>query len=298
MEKHVINPALARFVNLLYARLLYDVTEYQKDNLTDSSYIFAPNHSSNLDGYIIWALLAKDYDIDVFMYKEFWDNFPTISKFLPLFNVYPITRDKIHPNEILTELKKLKDPNHSLVIFPQGRHVAPEIMSRLEEYHLKTIPYGAFYISTKSDKPLVPVFIEPLELGNNNTVIYGTPLYPQDFTTSKRVVRKDELKEFTSAWLEELNTLYQQAPSLIDRSVHEYHIKKTYSDASGLRYKALQDPNRVITYMDEIEELIELHQETGITDISKLGESTNISSSAVDTISDVNKVYRKCLVRH
>lgn len=171
MEKHRINPNLVKLANFLYPNLLYPTTEYYKDSLTESSYIFAPNHTNNLDGYMIWSLLAKDYDIDTFMYREFWDNFPWIAKVLPLFNVYPITRDHINHKEISTELSKLKDPNHSLVIFPQGRHVAPELMAKSPEYHLKTIPLGAFFIATKSAKPLVPIYMEPQKLGQENAWI-------------------------------------------------------------------------------------------------------------------------------
>ena len=109
MERHLVSPQLANFANILYTKILWPVEESQKELWTDNSYIFAPNHTNNLDGYMIWSLLAKDFDIDTFMYREFWDNFPFIAKFLPLLNVFPITRDKVVLKEILDELKKLQN---------------------------------------------------------------------------------------------------------------------------------------------------------------------------------------------
>ena len=53
METHKINPKLALFMHTLFIKTLYRVTEYQKALLEDKSYIFAPNHTNNLDGYII-----------------------------------------------------------------------------------------------------------------------------------------------------------------------------------------------------------------------------------------------------
>ena len=83
-------------------KLLFPIKEYNKESLTDSSYIFTPNHTNNLDGYIIWCLLSRYFDIDTFMYREFWENYPNIAKLLPIINVYPITRDRV----VLSEIKE------------------------------------------------------------------------------------------------------------------------------------------------------------------------------------------------
>lgn len=299
MEKHTINPKLAKMANLLYPNLLYPTIEYQKENLKEDSYIFTPNHTSNLDGYLIWSLLAKDYDIDTFMYKEFWDNFPLIAKVLPLFNVYPITRDKICPNEIKTELNKLKNSDHSLVIFPQGRHVDPELMVKYPDYHFKTIPLGSFYIAAKSGKSIVPIFMEPPILGKENAVIYGTPISPKEYALSQQGrIKKENLLLFARGWLNEVNSLYQSAENITGRIMHPYQIETTYTDASGLRFKKLNDPNKIMRYTEELDILQQLHNETGITNIEELCTLAGISEEATTQISQVHKVYQKCLVKH
>lgn len=299
MEKHTINPYLAHIAHYLYTNLLYPIKEYQKENLKENSYIFAPNHTNNLDGYIIWSLLAKDYDIDTFMYKEFWDYFPHIAKILPLFNVYPITRDELHPQEILTELKKLKDKNHSLVIFPQGRHVDPELMKDFFEFHLKTIPLGAFFISMQSQKKLVPIYMEPQKIMQNNTVIYGTPLDPKDFISkSNRRKKKENMIRFASAWLTEINRLYQLSENLTNRPQHPYKIKKNYTDASGLDYGKLIDPNIIKYNLTEIKQLIAIFDTTKITDINILGNLANLPEETIKIIETVKNIYEKRLIKH
>jgi len=64
MESHKINPILSNTLNVLIPKFLFPIKEYQKDNLTETSYIFTPNHTNNLDGYVIWCLLSKYYDIE------------------------------------------------------------------------------------------------------------------------------------------------------------------------------------------------------------------------------------------
>lgn len=299
MEQYQINPLLSHTANLLLSKMIFPTTEYQKNQLTQNSYVFAPNHTNNLDGYLIWSLLAKDYDIDTFMYKEFWDNFPRLASFLPHFHVYPITRDKVKINEIRNELKKLQDPNHSLVIFPQGRHVDPEVMLHLFDYHLKTIPLGAFYLSALSSKPLVPIYMEPEQAFHSNTVIYGTPLNPNDFEviSPNGRIKKKKLLEMAKAWLIEINKAYQIAPELAGRKMRPYPIHKSYFDASGLHHNTLQDPNVIANYLEEIQAIGDLNLQTRTNDLDELGKTLGISIADMEQIKQVKETYEKCLVR-
>ncbi len=295
MEKFQEN--LAKFAHFLYIRLLFNIEEYNKESLSDPSYIFAPNHSCNLDAYIIWSLLFKDYEMSSFMYKEFYEEFPKLAKLLPLFNVYPITRNSLVPNELKAELKKLRDLNHSLVIFPQGRHVAPELMARFPQYHLQTIPLGAFYLALKSGKKILPIFIEPPKIGRKNAIIYGNPLSPMDFDLKSKN-KKENMFLFLTAWLEEINRLYTSFSLVVGRNCNPYKIENIYTDASGFRFNGLEDPNVIVKYLDEIEVLIKLHLETGSNDLSLLGTLANISPDIIAKISYADDVYKRCLVKH
>lgn len=298
MENHRINAKLSSILNILMTRLLYPIKEYDKNNLTDSSYIFTPNHTNNLDGYIIWCLLSKYYDIDTFMYREFWENYPRISKLLPIFNVYPITRDRLVLSEIKDELKKLRDDNHSLVIFPQGRHVDPEIMLRLKDYHLNTIPGGAFYFSAESNKSFVPIYMEPQKPLEKSVVVYGKPINPNDYDIKKENGKVDlkKLYYLKRAWLDEINRCYLLASELENRKMKPYVIKEKYMDASGSNHK-ISDPNRIVNYIYEVEKIIELREQTGVENIEELCHMLNLNDNDTSIIVECANIYKEHLLR-
>ena len=232
------------------------------------------------------------------MYKEFWDNFPTIAKLLPYFNVYPITRDSVKIDEILNEIRKLRNPNHSLIIFPQGRHVDQEVMLNFKDYHLNTIPLGAFYIAVKASKKLVPIYMEPQKLGQNNVVVYGNPLDPQDFSLfSKGKMQNENIIMFANAWLDEIIRLYKKAKQLKGEKLHPYVIESSYTDATGLDYGLLDDPNTIMKFKEIIFTLIEISKKTGITDISELGKIANVNGDDIYAISNIYDMYKSRLVR-
>lgn len=291
MKKHSVKPILSNFANLVFAKAIYPTVEYQKDNLKSDSYIFAPNHTNNLDGYLIWSLLNKDFDCDTFMYKEFWDNYPLLAKFLPLFNVYPISRDKVVLSEIKQELKKLKDNKHSLIIFPQGRHVDPEVMLNLKEEHSKTIPLGAFYFSALSSKSIIPIYMEPQQKFKRNVMIYGQPIKSLKLTKNNQ-----NLKIMADEWLTEINRLYVLSQQLENRQLHAYKIHERYFDASGL-HNNLKDPNIIVKYLDEINKLKQLGQKTNSDDIYLLGKQLGIEKNILQEISDVKEIYDKYLIK-
>lgn len=298
MPNHKINPILSNAANILLPNFIFPTIEYQKENLTESSYIFTPNHTNNLDGYLILSLLSKDYDIDTFMYKEFWDNYPIIAKVLPLLNVYPITRDKINIQELKTELQKLKEENHSLIIFPQGRHVDPEVMLHLPEYHLNTLPLGAFYFDASSLKSIVPIYIEPQKAFSKNVVVYGKPINPTDYDVirSNGRVNKANLLHLAKEWLTEINNSYEIAQKLDGRKMRQYMLREKYFDASGL-HSNLNDPNIIVNYLDEVKKLNDLSLKTGITNIQELGNILEIKQEIITQIQEVEKTYQNNLVR-
>ena len=301
MESHKVNPALIHIVNIIYTKLLYQIKEYNKEALTDQSYIFTPNHLSDLDGYVIWSLLSKDYDLDLLMYREFWDNNPMLSKLLSLVNIYPITRDRLVVSEIKGEIEKLKNKDHSLIIFPQGRYVDPELMLKLRNYHLETIPEGAFYFSAVSNKKFVPIYIEPHEpneMFTKSVVTYGNPIDPNDYDVRKPngMINTKNLSYLKEAWLDEINRLYLLSQELEGRKMNPYKIKEKYRTAQGIN-ELIKDPNIIVNYIDEISKLEKLKEETGIEDINELCHLLNISKEAEENIVYCYNVYQKKLRR-
>ena len=292
-----IKPILSNIFDIIVTHALFPIKEYNKDNLKDKSYIFTPNHTNNLDGYIIWCLLSKYYDIDTFMYKEFWDNYPNISKLLNIVNVYPITRDKLVMHEIKDELEKLKNENHSLVIFPQGRHVDPEIMLNFPEYHINTIPYGAFYFSAVSEKSFVPIYIESQKLFGKSVVVYGNPINPLEYDIKNKngKIQVRNLKVLSKKWLEEVNKCYLFAEEVEGRKMRPYTLRENYFDENGNHN--LKDTNVIVNYLNEVKELIELSKKNNCDNIDELCNILKISDDIKEEIKSVKLIYDNYLDR-
>ena len=291
--KYRITPILAHSAHTLVGKLLFQATEYKKENVKEPAYIFAPNHTNNFDGYLIWSLLSKDFDLDTFMYKEFWLNYPNIAKLLPPFHVYPITRNKIVLEELKAELEKLKQKNHSLIIFPQGRHVDPELMINFQEYHQKTIPLGAFYFSSLSNKPVLPIFMEPQQFFHNNMVVYGKALFPEEFKVLDKngKINKKNMISFANAWVSEINAAYMFAKKNTNREIHPYKIEKAYTDASGENYRGFIDPNIIMKYKDVLS-----LTNVGFS-LDQLERVGLITSENKEEIVNIESIYQKNLVR-
>ena len=297
VDYHKINPLLSKFLYLFGTKVVYPTIEYNKEKLVDNSYIFAPNHSYRMDGPMMLSLLSHKYDVDTFMYKEFWINSPIRASLLSYFNVYPITRNKLVLSELKEELQKLKNEDHSLIIFPQGRYVDPEIMKQYPEYHIKTIPRGAFYLSALSQKSIIPVYLEPQKPFSKNTVVYGNPLDPREFDiiSERGSVKKNNLEPFVEAWLNEINKAYEQASEFTGRKMRPYRIRKIYRDASGSN-ELIKDPNNLANYFEQMKLLEECYKETGITNIYELAKITGVSSEQIEEINEVKETYEKSLL--
>ena len=305
METNKVNPVFIKVANALIPHFLIPTVEYGRENLSlGGSYIFAPNHTADLDVYLIWSLLSSCFDLDIFMKREFWNHFPYLSKFMSMLNIYPISRDKINLQEITDEVVRLRGLDRSLVIFPQGRHVDPEVMSKLSLYHLDTLPKGAFYIPAQVNKPLVPVFMEPPKLFNNGIVIYGKPISAADFDITEEEVSnkvistttKKKILEFAKYWLFAENELYEKSKKLAGRNMRPYSMESKYWTAKGVLL-CDEDPNMVKRCIPEIVRLTCLSNETGIVDLDLLLEKSGMSNMMADEIRRVSGVYRRYLIR-
>ena len=298
METHKVNPEFIKVVNTLIPNYVFPTVEYNKENLGDDSYIFAPNHTSNYDGYLIWSLLSYRYDLDVFMKKEFWDHFPFLKGVLKSLNVYPLSRRTINHNEIKNEIERIKDRNRSLIIFPHGRHVDPELMLNMPEYNFDTLPNGAFYISAKTNKPIVPIFIEPLKAFEENAVFYGKPISPEDFNiiNEKGHINKQNLDKFAKAWLDEINNLYVFAKNTLNREIRNYKIKKGYWTAEGKLLRN-EDPNLIMNYYPMLKELLILCYGIDVANLENLLLANGLSSEDVANIMLLKENYENHLQR-
>ncbi len=152
--------------------------------------IYFANHTSNLDGPLIWASLPKPLREKTRMAAahDYW----SVGKLRPwlaqsVFNAVLIERKKPTPecNPLDTMLQAMGD-DHSLIIFPEGgRQTSPEP---------QPFKAGLFHLAKKRpDIQLVPVLMENLNrilpkgeilpaplLGS---MIFGTPIHLEEGET-------------------------------------------------------------------------------------------------------------------
>lgn len=292
MEIHKVNKSLTKVANFIIPNYLFPTTEINRENIENGSYIFAPNHTSNFDGYLIWSLLANTFDIDTFMKKEFWDHFPLLSRCLSCFNVYPLSRDKVSHIELKDEIDRINEKDRSLIIFPQGRHVDPEVMVNMPQYNFNTLPMGAFYISAKSNKPLVPIFIEPIELFKKEVVLYGKPIKPSEFDVINAAgrINKENLDMFAKEWFNEIVRLYTLAKNFHDRELRSYKIEKKYWTSNG-KLLINEDPNLIMKYLPMLEEFFSLHRSNSFNNLAIYLILNGINTSDALRINQLNENY-------
>ncbi|MCL2384177.1 MAG: 1-acyl-sn-glycerol-3-phosphate acyltransferase, partial [Oscillospiraceae bacterium] len=108
---------LKKIANFVFAKSIYRVVEYNKPDLSDDTYILAPNHVSDADGPTIWGI---NENIRIMAKKECFER-KIVGKILTAAGVVSVDRDKKNGTEIRDAIRYLsKDENCLFMMFPQG----------------------------------------------------------------------------------------------------------------------------------------------------------------------------------
>lgn len=141
--------------------LFYHVIRIQKTKLPDSALIFAPNHASFLDIFLLPSLFPKHPFL--FMGKAEILSYPIIKTYFKSFNI-PVFRDnKIKAAKSFVQAKKALTNNWSIVIFPEGG-IPDWDRPRMMEFK-----DGAFLLAKGTNVPIVPITFE------NNFSLFSDP---------------------------------------------------------------------------------------------------------------------------
>lgn len=166
--------------------LKFDVLE----ELPDSA-IYISTHQSILD-YPILTLFVKRY---IMLAKINLGAVPLVAFFSDLVGVRFLGKKRLDEvSQIYKELESVLNEDKNLILFPEGtRHVGRE---------LEPFKRGAFKLSMKTDKPIVPVVIEGLtEILPRKSFCFKTikrtvvhvkmlePLYAKDFANDRELQR-------------------------------------------------------------------------------------------------------------
>ncbi len=140
-------------------------------DLDERGYILAPNHVSDFDALIL-GLVHKDIKI---MSKIAWVENAKLMEFLSIhYDLIGIDRDsKVNQARALVALiQYLRSPSQArhVLIFPQGT------ISDINRNSIERVQSGVFALSTKSDTPVLPVYVEQPNFRHPTRIVFGEPM--------------------------------------------------------------------------------------------------------------------------
>lgn len=153
------------------------------------AYVFAANHRSNFDIFVLYSVLPGKF---LWVAKKELFKIPVLGQALSRMGSIPLDRHNLQGaiRSLNAAASKVR-AGTSMIIFPEG--------TRVPEPELKPFKKGVFIMAQKAGQPLVPVsingtfFIQPRGSFRMRPgpvkVIIGAPIYPQNFR------RKEELMD-------------------------------------------------------------------------------------------------------
>ncbi|MDD2435667.1 MAG: lysophospholipid acyltransferase family protein [Bacilli bacterium] len=205
----------------IFHKTFIRIKEYNKEALKEKTYIMCPNHTSDLDGPVLWS---SNENMKIMAKKECFKN-KLMAKFLTSINVMSVDRDKHGSSEIKEAIRYLTDDeeNKVFMLFPQGT------ISDINKNALARIKNGAFFISAMSNTPMVPVFIEQPRLFRRSRIVYGEEYIP-DILNEKRKIDREKLEDAKAYWQQEIFRLQQQAVELENRPIRKIKLNKKHAN--------------------------------------------------------------------
>lgn len=207
-------------ISRIIINVLYRVKEYNKPDLSNKSYILCPNHVSDADGPVIWShndnirILAKKE-----CFKHKW-----MAMFLNFVDVVKIDRDRHNGVELMEAIDYFKDGKNKLfMLFPQGT------ISDINKNKLTRIKSGAFFISAKTNVPIIPIFLEQPRLFRKTRVVYGEPMYMEGAVVNGKVDKK-VLEKYRLQWQQEVFKLQDMATKFEDRPIRKLKLKPKHQN--------------------------------------------------------------------
>lgn len=214
-----MSKGIKKMGRFLFGRVLYRVVEYNKPDLSDKSYILAPNHVSDADGPVIWT---HNDSIRIMAKKECFRN-KLFGRFLTKLDIVPVDRDKKNGAEIREAIRYLSQKErHLFMMFPQGT------ISDINKNALSRIKRGAFYLSAATHTPILPVFIEQPRLFRKSRVVYGEAFTVEDIHDEKGQIDKEKLVPYRRLWQEKILELQAAAQAKENRPVRQLKLKEQH----------------------------------------------------------------------
>lgn len=193
----------------LIFKLLFKLEVIGMENLPETPFIIAPNHCSNMDGFVVGVSVP----LDTFrkLYFQGFQNYFTgwlSSLFAELAHVIPIDTGTFLSKALQISSYVLRS-NRALCIFPEG--------GRSIDGNLMEFRKGIGILAIEHNLPVVPALIEgtftALPRGARRPrftkirITFGSPLYPSEIDLSKKPERVDDYQFFADTVRERVNKL-------------------------------------------------------------------------------------------
>mgnify|MGYP002798405234 FL=1 len=147
--------------------ILFPTIIKNKKNLPSGKCVLVSNHRSNIDPLLLVNMIWREQHC--LAKKELFKNW-LLKAFLKGMKAIPVDRKNVEISTVKTCLKVLKN-NKILTIFPEGTR-------NKTNNPLGEIKSGACVFATKSNAPIVPIWIKKKpKLFCFNTIIVGKPFY-------------------------------------------------------------------------------------------------------------------------
>ena len=176
-----------RFYRIVYAvlwpvfHLLYPLRVVGKENIPEGAAVICPNHTHALDPFFVVYAFRRKHIMRAMAKAELM-RVPVLGWILAKAGVFGVERGSADIGAVKTALRCLKE-GRKLLVFPEGTRV-----SEGESVEAKT---GAVMFATRSQVPLVPIYVEAKKrLFRRNLVVIGQPYEPQ---TEGRKATSEEL---------------------------------------------------------------------------------------------------------
>lgn len=177
------NSWLFKFVNVMWGSffaLFYRHKVYGLENFIPGGAIIAANHTSFLDPPLVSTSCPEE--IHFLARKTLFRN-PIFGYFIRKLNSHPVSGSGADAATFRTVLKLLQE-GKKVLVFPEGQRTYGKIGE---------IRGGLGLLSTKSQKPIIPVYIHGTskilgrgkyfpKLWGRTSVTFSTPIDPKDFS--------------------------------------------------------------------------------------------------------------------
>ncbi len=154
----------------IFMRIFHPWKAVGRENVPDGNAVLCGNHTTLGDPVYVVCALGWRCQTHV-MAKEEIIKWPVIGWLLKKAGIIGIKRGKADVSAVKESVRVLKK-GEKLLLFPEG--------TRVKEGEVSEAHTGAAMFATRTDSPIVPIYIQPKKkLFRRTTVIFGQPYHPE-----------------------------------------------------------------------------------------------------------------------